>query len=538
MNEGTTERRNPSAEAPYLPRLADELLARAMRAHGVVEVVGICGAGKSRTVSQAARSVCDLRDPAALARAEVDPTLTLAGTRPHGVVEWQLVPATLGLAERMAEADGPGPVAARCLLTRSGIPRTGGEAAAQGWHVPDGAGAAGAPDGRAAGPGAGRAVVRMLPMTLAESGDSTGEVSLTELFGAGARGGADGAPGPRADGGPGAPEPPAPPDGASAPFAPRARATDAPTLSRLSSRGGWPEAVTEPGSSAEPAPSAGPTPAERALEAALSAGASGAGLDPATARLFLRGVAATLGTAATYSQLRSVMAKAAAELGGTDTGGAGAGRRRAAAHAPTPKTLARYDEALRELGLLVEVPGWAPRSRCQGRSKVKGRRFFADPSLVAAATGRDPRAMLDSPALIRATFKNLCMRDLCAYAPVAAARLGAPGARVMYYHDDSGLDIDAILELADGRWAAFRLEPSAAGVRDAVRSLTRLRRKLCEGGAGTAEAARAAGTGPGAAAGAPAEPEPAFLCAVVGVSHGAYRTPEGVYVVPVTMLGA
>lgn len=74
-------------------------------------------------------------------------------------------------------------------------------------------------------------------------------------------------------------------------------------------------------------------------------------------------------------------------------------------------------------------------------------------------------------------FENLCLRDLTVYA--RAHELARP-IPVRYYRDDSGLEVDAIVELADGRWAAFEIKTSESKVAPAVANLKRLRKKLCE----------------------------------------------------------
>lgn len=110
----------------------------------------------------------------------------------------------------------------------------------------------------------------------------------------------------------------------------------------------------------------------------------------------------------------------------------------------------------------------------------------------------------------------MCVRDVTVY---ARALPDAGFEPVRCYRDDSGLEADAVLELADGRWAALEFKVGEDKVADGVASLLRLRRKLCENPRARVR-------------------EPEFLAVVTGASRYARRTPEGVYVVPLRCLGA
>ena len=90
---------------------------------------------------------------------------------------------------------------------------------------------------------------------------------------------------------------------------------------------------------------------------------------------------------------------------------------------------------------------------------------------------------------------------------------------VRYYRDDSGLEVDAIIEMADGRWAALEIKLSEDKVPQGVASLQRLRKKLVE------------------RPGARTRP-PEFMAVVVGIGGHAYQAAEGIYVIPISTLGA
>ena len=107
------------------------------------------------------------------------------------------------------------------------------------------------------------------------------------------------------------------------------------------------------------------------------------------------------------------------------------------------------------------------------------------------------------------------MRDLRVYASVLP---GAGKDALRYYRDADGLEVDAIIELTDGRWRAIEVKLGSNKVDQAAHALMRLRDKIASN-----PAAR--------------NPEPSFLAVLVGKTDYAYRTTEGVFVVPVTKLG-
>ena len=108
------------------------------------------------------------------------------------------------------------------------------------------------------------------------------------------------------------------------------------------------------------------------------------------------------------------------------------------------------------------------------------------------------------------------MRDLQVY----ASSLDAAGSHpVRYYRDDSDLEIDAVVELADGTWGAFEIKLSEAKVEQGARSLLRMRDKLLRDKMGRTK-------------------PPACLAVLTGMGEIAYKRPDGVYVVPIRAFGA
>ena len=424
----------------YLPRVVDEQVERYLATFGAVEIAGTKWCGKTWTALSHGASVSYVDDDLDLARA--DPSLMTLGERPHVIDEWQLAPRIWDAVRR--GVDRSRGIRGGWILTGSSTPL-----ARRGTEQP-------------AHSGAGRiGRVRMHPMTLAESGDSTGAVSLAGLFR-------------------GEFEPCVAPDGTR-------------ELVDLACRGGWPEAVGMDVASAQ-------TVAREYLRLFFTESAPAAGRNGEVTSRVVASLARNLGQAATY---RTVIADM---YGGEDD----------PASLISEDTLASYLSFLKQSYLVEEVPGWVPQSRSRKRLATKPRRYLADPSLAAAQLGMGPEALLRDWQTFGLLFEAMCVRDLTVFAR-ALPDVGFEPVR--YYRDDSGLEADAVVELADGRWAAFEFKVSEDKVADGVASLLRLRRKLCENPRARVR-------------------EPEFTAVVTGLSRFARRTEEGVYVIPLRCLGA
>lgn len=147
--------------------------------------------------------------------------------------------------------------------------------------------------------------------------------------------------------------------------------------------------------------------------------------------------------------------------------------------------------------------------------RTKSKRYFADPSIAAATLGMSGPSLLQDWQTFGLVFENLCMRDLATYAQALPHPAPEP---LRYYRDDAGLEVDAVVEQADGRWAALEVKVGMDKVDGAARNLLRLAAKV------------------GGRAGARV-PAPSFLAVLVGVGEAAFRRPDGVCVVPIGLLG-
>ena len=310
--------------------------------------------------------------------------------------------------------------------------------------------------------GAGRiGRIRMAPMTLAESGDSRASVSLAGLF-----------------------------EGS---FQPGTCEKDATRLIELTCRGGWPEVIE---SSVEDAQLV----ARSYLDLIFSETVPDQGLDSFIAERLVGSIARNLGQSATYATIAQDIY--------------GAEEHPQALISET--TLAKYLQLLKRLYLLEEVPGWAPPARSKKRFLTKPKRYLTDPSLAVAALGMSVQSLIEDWQTFGLVFENMCMRDLAVY---ARALPGARPTPLRYYHDDSGLEADAIIELSDGRWAAIEIKIGEDKVDSAIENLNRLEKKICSNPRSQTR-------------------PPEFKMVLVGVSEYARQAGDRVYVVPIGMLGA
>lgn len=423
----------------YMPRVADAQIERYLKAFGAVEIAGTKWCGKTWSALMQGASVSYVDENLDLARA--DPSMMLIGDRPHVIDEWQRVPAIWDCVRH--EVDRARGTRGAFILTESSTPAT-----RQGEQGP-------------AHSGAGRiGRVRMSPMSLFESGESTGQVSLEGLF--------------------------------AGEFTPCVAERDTVGLVEAACRGGWPEAVDMEVDAAQ-------LIAREYVTAALGVSIPALGLDPDISRRLASSLARNLGQAATYKTIINDMFGAEENpLSVIEEG-----RVRA------------YLDALKGMYIVEEVPGWAPPARDRKRFATKPKRYLADPSLACALLGMSPAALLADWQTFGLVFENMAVRDLSVYARAFDLLDDVP---VRYYRDDSGVEADAIVQLADGRWAAFEFKVSEDKVEKGVASLERMRRKVCENPRSQTR-------------------PPEFMAVITGVGEYAREVAEGIVAVPLRLLG-
>lgn len=349
--------------------------------------------GKTATARQIAASEV-LLDVDANARAAiaVDPALVLDGPTPRLIDEWQIAPTIWNHVRRAVDdRSDPG----QFILTGSAVP----------------------PDDLTRHTGAGRiARLRMRPMSLFETGRSTGGVSLARLL----AGQLDPSPDPGL--------------------------TVADVANEVAI-GGWPGLLGRGVADVLLAVS-------DYLEeiARVDVGrVDGAHRDPGRVTRLLASLARNVATHATATTLAR------------DTGGADGPLK--------DDTVREYLGALERLMVVEDQPAWAPHLRSKHRLRVAPKRHFVDPSLAVAALGATPDRLLGDLGLLGFLFESLVVRDLRVYAQ-------AMNARVLQYRDSGGLEVDAIVETGDGRWMAFEVKLGHGQIDDAAASLQRFAARI------------------------------------------------------------
>lgn len=171
------------------------------------------------------------------------------------------------------------------------------------------------------------------------------------------------------------------------------------------------------------------------------------------------------------------------------------------------KTLSVYFDIFTRLFLTENQKPFGISLRSSVRVKQSEKRHFADPSLAAAILGATPKMLLGDLRTLGFLFEALCERDLQIYAE-------SFGAKLFHYQDYSNREIDAVLELEDGDWAAFEIKLGANEIDAGAENLLKIQKEI------EAEKGKTA----------------KINCVICGMSNAAYQRPDRVYVVPLTAL--
>ena len=173
----------------------------------------------------------------------------------------------------------------------------------------------------------------------------------------------------------------------------------------------------------------------------------------------------------------------------------------------TSHTARYYMTALERLMIAEDQPPWAPHLRSRSRLRSAPKRHFTDPSLAVAALSATTGHLLHDFEWFGLLFESMVVRDLRVYAQASAAS-------VYHYRDNTGLEVDAVVDAGPGRWAAFEVKLGAGRVDEAARTLLKFADRVDTERSG----------------------EPAALGVIVGSGYG-YTRPDGVGVIPVGALG-
>jgi len=171
------------------------------------------------------------------------------------------------------------------------------------------------------------------------------------------------------------------------------------------------------------------------------------------------------------------------------------------------ETVRGYLNALARLMIIEDQPPWAPHLRSKSILRNAPKRHFVDPSLAVAALRSTPERLLKDLNFFGFLFESMVIRDLRVYAQ-------AGDARVLHYRDNTGLEVDAIVESGDGRWAAYEIKLGTGHIDAATASLLKFAERVDTGKCGS----------------------PALLGVIVGTGYG-YMRKDGVAVIPVGALG-
>ena len=420
---------SPEVGVPYRPRVVDDALQARLRSAPTVVIDGVRGCGKTATAQQqAASEVFFDVDPNALDIARVNPALLLDGAEPRLLDEWHFAPQIWNHVRRASDAGRrPG----RFILTGSAMPS----------------------DDIVRHTGAGRiSRILMRPMTLFESGHSTGVVSFADLLTSGH------VAAPPAD-------------------------TSLPTLIEATCRGGWPGALNFD------LPDAllfVRDPLDEVRRADVGGGASGR-RDPARLQRLMQSLARNTATEVAAATL-------AADAGGEQP-----------LHLDTVRS--HLDE-LERLYVVENQPAWSVRLRSRSRLRSTPKRHFVDPSLAVAALRTGPKRLLADLSFFGLLFESLAVRDLRVYA-------GVNDGEVFHYRDNTGMEIDAIVETGAGGWIAAEVKLGGADrIEEAARNLLKLHERVDTSVVG----------------------EPAKLVVITALGY-AYDRPDGVAIVPISTLG-
>jgi len=385
-------------ENSYLSRLCDQELQLALQTTGAVLIEGAKWCGKTSTASHVAKSILYMQDPdnaaSYQAMADTKPSLLLKGATPRLIDEWQMAPVLWDAVRFEVDKTGG---AGQFILTGSAVPA----------------------DNLTAHTGTGRfSRILMRPMSLFESNESNGTVSLGELF-----------------------------DGNRA-----IEAMSELTIEKIAfalCRGGWPAIVRRNEASAL-------RMSRDYVEAVINHDVSRVDdieKNPQRVRLLLRSLARNTSTLASIQTIKN-------DIEATDI-------------SISDKTISSYLNALRRIFVVEDLPAWLPSMRSKTAIRTSSKRHFVDPSIATAVLRTNPDGLLNDFVTFGFLFESLCTRDIRVYAQ-------ALDGDVFHYRDKSGLESDLIVRLRDGRWAAIEVKLGNKQINEAARNLLAIKSKIDE----------------------------------------------------------
>jgi len=169
-----------------------------------------------------------------------------------------------------------------------------------------------------------------------------------------------------------------------------------------------------------------------------------------------------------------------------------------------PDTVRSYLDTLERIMIVEDQPAFAPKLRSRSRLRRAPRRHFVDPSLAVAALGATAERLIGDLEHLGTLFESLVVRDLRIHAQ-------ANEAKVYHYRDSTDLEVDAVMETPDGKWAAFEIKLGDRRIDEAAKSLLTFRNRIDS-------------------------PHSGFLGVIVSAGYS-YVRPDGVAVIAARALG-
>ncbi len=383
----------------YCKRLADSILKDMLEAKGAVLVEGAKWCGKTTTAEQISNSQLYMQDPAKKAQnlqlANLNPSLLLEGKTPRLIDEWQLAPK-LWDAVRF-EVDKRN-VFNQFILTGSAVPASFDEISHSG-------------TGRIA-----RLLMR--PMTLLETGDSTGKVSLQKLF---------------------------QDDNDIA----VTNESDLKRIAYLICRGGWPKVL---GASEKIALRQAVDYYNGVVNSDVSR-VDNKERNAERAKRLMYSYSRNIGTQIKYEELRKDVISNDIESFSIET-------------------LYDYINALKKIFVIEDAPAWNPNLRSKTSIRTTDTRYFVDPSIATASLGLGPDDLLNDLQTMGFLFENLCIRDLRVYAQTIDGQ-------VYHYRDRNNLECDAVVHLRNGRYGLVEIKLGGDSlIEEGAKTLKRLEKNL------------------------------------------------------------
>ncbi|MBR5984580.1 MAG: ATP-binding protein [Bacteroidales bacterium] len=384
----------------YRSRIADKLLQYKLEAIGAVLIEGPKACGKTTTAEQQAGSILYMDDPEHIDQnlqlAQTNIKQLLQGTTPRLIDEWQLVPQLWDAIRFEVDHRGGDGL---FMLTGSAVP---------------------ADASKINHSGAGRfGWLTMRSMTLWESGESSGDVSLEQLF-------------------------------SSNYVVEGTNNLSLEQIAFVTCRGGWPKAVLK---KSERAALSQIHEYYQAIIRSDISRVDGINRDAERAHRLVRSYARLQGTQTSATVIRDDMAaKESTEM--------------------SLVTIDSYLGALRKIFVVEDMPAWNPNLRSKTAIRTTDTRYFVDPSIAVAALGLSPSDLIGDLKTFGLLFETMAVRDLRVYAE-------AIGGKVYHYRDSNGLECDAVVHLPNGKYGLVEIKLGGEKlIEEGVISLNKLASKI------------------------------------------------------------